>query len=211
MVNKLIFETNLTEKFVNFATMKLNKNLKKDGLELMKMKLGVEIICINITKFIIVFAVAALLGLIKEAIFMCLIFGSVRRSGFGLHAKNSIVCTMVTLLMFVGGSYVSYSIRMNNYLIFGVFLVLNLLLFKYAPGDTENHPILGKKLRQKLKKETVIAGIALMILAMIVPSQLIKSLITLSVSYEVISILPITYKIFNRGYKNYEKFERANN
>ncbi|WP_201782032.1 accessory gene regulator B family protein [Pseudobacteroides cellulosolvens] len=206
----MMFETNITEKLANILTLKLNKHLKKEGLEFMKMKLGVEIVFINITKFIVVFTVAALLNLLKEALFMCLIFGSVRRSGFGLHAKNSTVCTLVTLLMFIGGSYISYSIKLNNYFVFGMFLLLNLLLFKYAPGDTENHPILGKKTREKLRKQTVTVGILLMILAMIIPSQLIKSLITLSVSYEVISILPITYKILNRGYKNYEKYERAN-
>ncbi len=210
MIIKQILEANLTEKLANAVTVKLNRHLKKEGLELMKMKLGVEIIFINVTKFLIVFTAAALFGLLKEALFMSLIFGSVRKSAFGLHAKNSIVCTLVTFLMFVGGSYISHSIKLNNYLILLIFTVLNILLFKYAPADTENHPILGRKLRKKLRKEAVTVGILLMCLAMIVSNQLIKSLIVLSVGYEVISILPITYKILNRGYKNYEKLERAN-
>lgn len=209
MMNKLKCKTSLAEELAEQITIKFNRQLNKNGLELIKMKLGLEILLINLTKFAIVFIIAAAVNLFKEALLMTLVFGSVRRNAFGLHAKNSIVCTLTTTAMLVGGPYVSYYIKTNNYIIFGIFLMLNFILYKYAPADTENHPILGEKLRRKLRKETVLTGTFLMFIALIVQSQAIKVMITLAVSFEVITILPITYKILNRGYKNYDKYERA--
>lgn len=209
MLNNQKYQMSLAERLAEELTTKLNRRLNKEGLELMKMKLGLEIFLINITKFTVVLVTAAAVNLFKETLFMILIFGSMRRSAFGLHAKNSIICTIITLTMFVLGAFVSNYIILNNYIIFVILFILNILLYRYAPADTENHPIIGEKLRRKLKKEAILTATALMLIALIVPSQIIKIMITLGVSFEVISILPITYKILNRRYKNYEKFERA--
>lgn len=211
MLNKAKYKQSLTERLAEGITSKFNRQLNKEGLELVKMKLGLEILLINITKFLIVFITAAQLNLLKEALFMSLVFASVRRTAFGLHAKNSIVCTIVSLAMFVAGPYVCQYIKLDNYTVFGIFTGMNLILYKYAPADTESHPILGKKLRKKLRKETVLTGTLLMLIALIIPSQQVKALITLAVAFEVISILPIIYKLLNRRYKNYEKYERRIN
>ena len=173
------------------------------------MRLGLEIVLLNVSKFFVVFTIAAYLNLFKEALLMIIAFGCIRKSAFGLHAKSSIVCTINTVGMFVGGAYISQYIKINNYVVLSVFLILNLLIYKYAPADTENHPLIGKKLRERLRKQTVVTGIFLMFIALIVPGPSTKMLVTLSVSFAVIKILPITYKILNRGYNNYEKFERA--
>jgi accessory gene regulator B len=197
------------ERAAENCTRRLNKYLKKDGLELQKMRFGLEIILINISKFMIIFAVAAAFNLLKEAMFMSIVFASIRRSAFGLHAKNSIVCTLTSLMMFVFGAYLSYRIDLNNYIVFILFTILNILLYKYAPGDTENHPILGAKLRNRLRIQSVIIGVILMVVALVVPKVEVKAFIVLATSFEVISILPLTYRILNRGYKNYEKYEGA--
>ena len=49
-----------------------------------------------------------------------------------------------------------------------------------------------------------------MVITMIVKIQVIKAMIVLAIGFDIISILPITYKILNRGHKNYEKYERTN-
>lgn len=208
MISKIKSETNVIDILAETITNKLNNKLNKEGLALIKMKLGIEILLINTSKILILLVVAAQCNLLKEAIFMSLVFGSIRRSAFGLHARSSVVCTLITLMVFVGGPYISQYVKLNNYQVFGIFTVLNLMLYKYAPADTEKHPILGKNLRKKLRKETVSMGIILMIITLIIQYPLVKSLIILAVSFEVISILPITYKTFNRGYRNYEQYEK---
>ncbi len=208
MENSVKRNKSIMEKVATGVTRKINKHLNKEGIELKKMQLGMEVLLINISKFIIIFSLAYILGLLKEAIFMSLIFGSLRKNAFGLHAENSIVCTSTTSLIFLGGPYISSYMQINNYMVVIIFAILNLLIYIYSPADTEKHPILGKKLRAKLKKKAVITGIILMIITLMCTSYIIKSMIIIAVTAEVITILPITYKILNRGYKNYEKFQR---
>ena len=208
MKNKSKNEISIMERLSEIITLKINRYLNKEGLELQKMKLGFEILLINISKFFIIFLIATKFNLLKESLLMTFVFASVRRSAFGLHAKSSIICTLTCITLFVFGAHLSYYLNFTNYIVISIFTLVNILLYKYAPGDTEYHPLLGEKLRYKLKKDSVITGIVWMVLALIVPNSVIKTLITLSTVFEVITILPITYKILNRGYRNYEKYER---
>ncbi|AQR92657.1 accessory gene regulator protein B [Clostridium saccharobutylicum] len=208
MKNKTKVQISLMEKIAEIITNNINSYLHKEGLELQKMKLGLEILLINISKFIVIFTVAAGFNLLKESIFMSLIFASIRRNAFGLHAKNSLICTLVSLSIFVLGSYLSYYLKFNNFTVFIIFTIVNILLYKYAPADTENHPLIGANLRKKRKKEAITIGIVLMIIALLIPSNVIKTLMSLSAISAVIVILPITYSLMKRGYRNYEKYER---
>ena len=141
MKNKI--QISLMERLAQIILNNINSYLQKEGLELQKMKLGIEILLINISKLIIIFLVAAVFHLLKRTIFMLLIFTIIRRNTFGLHAKNSFICTLVSLLIFVFGSYLSYYLKFNNYMVFTLFTIINILLYKYAPADTENHPLLS--------------------------------------------------------------------
>lgn len=205
MKNKI--QTSIMERMAEIITNKINSYLHKEGLELQKMKLGLEILLINISKLIVIFIVAAEFHLLKEAMFMLLIFTSIRKNAFGIHAKNSLICTLVSTTIFIFGSYVSYYIKLNNYIIFIIFIVVNILLYKYSPADTENHPLLGYNLRKKLKKESLITGIVFMAIALLVPINVVKVLIVISAISAVITILPITYNLLKRSYRNYEKYE----
>ncbi|MHC1685334.1 MAG: accessory gene regulator B family protein [Clostridiaceae bacterium] len=198
----------LTEMIAEAITTKLNKQLKKDGLELQKMKLGIEIILINFSKFIVILSLAIYFNYLKEVMIMMLCFGSLRRVSFGIHARSSMVCTIISVVQFILGSYFSHYIKINNYIVFIVFSVMNLLLYKYAPSDTENHPLIGKELRDKLKKESVFTGILLMGITLVIQSKEIQILMVFGAIFQVMNILPLTYKVLNRGYNNYEKYER---
>ena len=210
MICKLKCQTSLVEKLVERIVMRFNTKVKKEGLELAKMKLGLEIFFINISKFIVVFSIASHFNLLKESLFMSLVFGSIRSTAFGLHAKNSMVCTLITSVMFIAGPYVSYYIKLDNYVVLAAFIIMTFCFYKYSPADTEKHPILGEELRLKLRKETVLKSLFFMVVTMIVKIQVIKAMIVLAIGFDIISILPITYKILNRGHKNYEKYERTN-
>lgn len=203
-------QTSLTEKLVERIVIRFNAKVKKEGLELAKMKLGLEIFFINISKFIIVFLIASYFNLLKESLFMILVFASMRSTAFGLHAKNSMVCTLITSMMFVAGPYVSYHIELDNYSVLAAFIIATFCFYNYAPADTENHPILGEELRLKLRKKTVLKSLFFMAITLLVKVQVMKAMIILAIGFNVISILPVTYKILNRGYNNYEKYERTN-
>ena len=54
-----------------------------------KLSYGLEGIYLTITKLIIIFALALLLNIFKEIIFLLIIFNIIRYFGFGIHAKKS--------------------------------------------------------------------------------------------------------------------------
>ncbi|MBU3176867.1 accessory gene regulator B family protein [Clostridium estertheticum] len=186
---------------------KINKYTKKNGLEFEKMKLGIEIFLINISKLLIVISISYILNLFLFTLIIISSFCFIRRTAFGLHAMNSIVCTVVTIAAFVGAPYISKYIMLNNYMVTLLFIISILILYKYAPSDTEARPILGEKLRRNLRRDSLLSGCTLLLLALVIDNRSIKTLITLGTLMECISIHPLIYKICGRRYKNYEKYE----
>lgn len=206
MENKDIKGKSLTEYIGQVLSVKLNCFLKKEGIDLLKLERGINIVLINIEKFIVVFAIAIYFKIFFEALFMSMVFGFIRIKAFGIHAKNSITCTIASILMFDLGAYLSRFINLNNYILFFIFIILNILICKYAPADTEKLPLINKNKRKILKRQASIRGIIIMVLALSIPDNHIKALMVLAFIFSTIMILPITYKIFNRRYKNYEEF-----
>lgn len=197
------------ESIAEIITDKLN-NGNKEGIERQKIKLGVEVLLINLCKLTVVFITSAVFNLLGETLIMLVAFSAVRRNAFGLHALNSIICTFTSIGMFVLGAHLCKLYTFNNYIVGSCFILILILLYKYAPADTESHPLLGKKRRDKLKKESVLIGMILMIIALVIKDELWKTLITVAVIFEIINILPITYKILGRSWRNYERYEKGN-
>ena len=81
------------------------------------------------------------------------------------------------------------------------------MLVKYSPADTENRPILGKENRERLKKETLIICICFLSFNLLLKSIKVINLTMYVMIFQTISILPYTYKLLKRGYKNYERYE----
>jgi len=206
MESKEIKRKSLTEYMVQFLSIKLNYFVKKGGKDLLKLERGLNIVLINVEKFIVIFAIAIYFKIFFEALLMSLVFGFIRNKAFGIHAKSSTMCTITSILMFDLGAYLSKFISLNNYIIFFIFIILNIFIFMYAPADTEKHPLINKNKRNTLKRQAMTRGIIIMVLALLVPNGNIKVLMTLSCIFSVIIILPVTYKIFNRRYRNYEGF-----
>jgi accessory gene regulator B len=189
---------------------RLNKYARAEGLELLKMIWGIETLLVNVSKVIIIYSVSALLGILGRTFAVHIAFIAIKRYSFGLHAKNSTVCTAVSVCLFALAPYVLSGARIGNWAVAAVFTAVNLILYRYAPADTESRPITGKKKRALLKKKAVACGIALMAAALLIPDKSIKTLLALGAAYQSILILPLTYKILKRSERNYEEFEQSN-
>lgn len=206
--NKSKIDTTIMERVSESITYKINKHLKKEGLDLVKMKFGMEVLLINISKFSIVLILSVALNLLMESIIIILAFCSLRRTAFGLHAKSSIVCTICCIGMFVGGPYLSHYLKPNNLTIAIIHTIIIFLVYMYAPADTQNHPLIGINLRSTLKKRSILCCLFFMIINLIMSNYVIKNLIVLGEIFEILTILPITYKILGRKYNSYEEYEK---
>ncbi|AFS77861.1 putative agrB-like protein [Gottschalkia acidurici 9a] len=195
------------EKIAIKLTRGISKHTNRTDIELTKIKFGIEVLIINISKFLLIITISYFLKIIPLTLILFISFGLIRRSAFGLHAKNSIVCTIISTSYFIGGAYISIYYPLEMKIMVLIFLIQIGLFMKYAPSDTESRPLVGKKLRSKLKRDTIVTVLILLAIALIVNNGTISMLITLGATMECISILPITYKILKRRYNNYEQYK----
>ncbi|MCL1950903.1 MAG: accessory gene regulator B family protein [Turicibacter sp.] len=124
---------------------KIATHKELDRKAFLKIKLGIEVFLINLTKMTIIYGVAFGLGILRETFILNLAYFLLRRHSYGLHAKASLNCTIVSLLVFVGLPYFLRSFEADYLMTVIGFIPVFVGLYLYAPADTEKNPLLGEK------------------------------------------------------------------
>lgn len=198
----------MKNKFLNYAINTINiNNPSYNDTKLAEIRYGLEGIYLSITKLIIIFLLAILLNILKEMIFMLVIFNILRTTGFGLHATKSWICLVSSSVIFLGGPLLAKIIIINNLLKTILSITSVILIYKYAPADTKKRPLIKEKKRNIYKFITTIKCIILNIFIIFIKNNIITNLIILGIYAEVIVILPKTYKLFNMPYDNYKNYK----
>lgn len=191
----------LIVKFTNCVFVQTHFN----EIEIVKIGIGLSIFLENITKAIIILLAAYIVGVLKISLIIIAAYALLRYFAFGIHAKSSMNCLLISLLQDVFVPLVLKGLNINQNLMIFFALVFCLLIKKYAPADTDNHPLYNVKVRKELNcKATILSCFVLIATFLKVRSDIVKWIL-LSELYVVIGILPITYKLLKRRYKNYEK------
>ena len=187
-----------------------NNNPSIDDIKLDEIRYGLEGIYLTITKTIFIFTICYLLNIFKDMILLLLFFNILRTTGFGLHAKKSWMCWLSSTIMFVILPLLAKNIiiQYNLKLFLGIFSII--LIFLYAPADTEKRPLINKKKRIIWKVVTTINCTILVIFSLIT-KEIISNLIIFGIYSEIILISPLTYKIFHLNYNNYKEYILKNN
>lgn len=206
--DEAVVQMNWIESLANKAALWINQERKGEHIDYLKMKLGIEMILINLSKSIFVYGVAIICHLFVEVLLIHSAYYAIRRVAFGLHANSSTQCTVISMVIVLAEAYLCQFIILNNYIILGLGILLAILIYRYAPADTDKFPLIGQKRRQKLRNKAVITCCVIVLLTYIIPNTLVKSLLLSGVFTQVVLILPITYKILKRSVNNYEKYER---
>lgn len=196
------FSEFLSEKLIIFV----KSTLDKTDTELEQIKYGIDSILANITKLIILFIAAYLLGIVKYTFMALISFGFVRAFASGIHAGSNLKCIITNFIIFFGNIYISLTLRLNLIFITLLFAVSLYLVILYAPSDTAAKPLTRKQVRSKLKIYSSISVVILYILAINLGNSTYAQIITFSVFIEALLITPIAYKIFKSPYRNYEKY-----
>jgi len=191
----------------------LNRRTNREGVELQKMILGIEILLHNIPKMVLLVVVAWFLGILPQALITFLPFAVIRGYASGLHANNAITCTIVTLLMFVAAPYALQGVYISAALLLIVFALVGIGMFMYAPADTAARPILGRKKRARLKKKAVLSTGVMLAAALALgigfDNPALYSLFAVGAVYALIMILPLTYKLLGKSMNNYAGYEQG--
>lgn len=176
-------------------------NYSKDKLD--EVMYGIEGIYLTITKTIIIFTLAFILGIFKELIVLLLAFNFIRLFAFGMHASNSIICLIFSSTIFIVGTYLCKYVIIPKYILYSLYLIALTIIFIYSPADTVKRPLIKKKKRIKFKLLSIIVTIIFFIISLFIKSNLVINGLIFGLLIECILILPITYKAFKMPYKNY--------
>lgn len=202
---KMVME--MKKKILNHC-MKVVKNkypeYDEDKLEIINY--GLESIYLTFTKIIIIFVLAIILNIWKEVLLLLAFYNLIRVSAFGMHAKKSIHCLIISLTLFIGGVYLCRYLVIPLILKVVLSIICIVLIAKYAPADTEKRPIINKKLRRKYKIISVIISGIFAIAIVLLSDKNISNYLLLGMIEATIMLLPITYRIFDLPYDNYKKY-----
>lgn len=181
-----------------------NKDLDSDKLD--EIKYGLEGIYLSITKIIVILGLSAILGCLKECIFITLLFNILRFSGFGIHASKSWMCWVSSSIVFLGMPIVCKYLVVDKTIsiLICLFCIISFLLF--APADTIKRPLVRKKKRLIYKSVTVFTALVFSFLALRTSNNFVHNALLGAMLIEVVLIHPLTYLLFKLSYNNYKTY-----
>lgn len=181
-------------------------NYNKNTLE--RVKYGLELIYISITKMIVILSISLFANMLKETIITIILFNGLRRYAYGIHAKKSIDCYISSTFIFVALPFIFILIKFSTIqkILISILSLISFIL--YAPADTHKRPLINEKHRKKLKIKTIIIGLIYILLIFIIKDTDIINLLLLSMIIESFVINPWIYKLFDMPYNNYKTYQK---
>lgn len=171
---------------------------------------GIEGLYITITKCIIIFSIAAILGLFKELIILLVFFNIIRITAFGMHAPNGLICLIISSLIFILGSYLTKVLIIDKTWFCIIYPIYLLLIAVFAPADTKKRPLINKKKRKIYKILSCLIVITFFAISIIINNNIIVNAMAIALLIEIMLIIPTTYKLFKLPYRNYKNYGLSN-
>ena len=161
---------------------------------------GIAAFIANSYKMAFIFILAILLNVFQYFLIAFVSFGALRTFASGVHAKREWTCLPVSIILFFGILYLGMTIELNIYMLSIIFILCFTAVLRYSPADTEERPIVSRKLRKKLKILSVITVLVLYAIALYSLGTIASSIITFAVLVESILILPAAYRLAGSMY-----------
>ena len=197
----------MKKRFLSYIRNNIKKQYPKYNTDkLDEIMYGVEGIYLTITKTVIILALALILGIFKELIYLLIAFNFIRLFSFGMHANNSLTCLIFSSFVFLSGAVLSKYVILKEEVIYILYLIVLVIIAIYSPADTIKRPLINKKKRIRFKILSILTVIIYFVISLFIKDNLIINSLIFGLIVECILILPITYKAFKLPYKNYVKY-----
>ncbi len=200
----------MREKFLK-STMKSIANkypdYDKDRLEIIEY--GLESLYIMITKTIVISLIALLLNVFKEMLIIMILYNIIRTTAFGMHAKESWQCYIISITLFIGGALLFKYVNVSFYANALIGATSYIFLVIYAPADTYKRPLVNTKKRKIYKIITVINSSIFLILIIVFKNSNISTALSLGLLDSMLMIHPLTYRMFHLPYNNYKTYNES--
>ena len=90
--------------FLQYAMTNISNNGNYSEEKLEEIAYGLEAIYLTITKMVVLFALAIILGIVKNFLLILIFYNLIRINAFGIHASKSIYCLISSIVFFIGGA-----------------------------------------------------------------------------------------------------------
>ena len=197
----------MKEKFLNGSIKKIKKKYPDyDEEKLEIIAYGLEALYITITKTVVIFGVALILGILKETLLIMISYNIIRTTAFGMHAKKSWHCYVISGTLFIGMALLCKYVDINFYVKLIIYTLSVVTIFLYAPADTYKRPLLNAKKRKIYKIITMLSSLIYLLLIVIFKDNVISNYLVLGLLDASLMIHPLTYRVFQLPYNNYKKY-----
>lgn len=175
---------------------------------------GLQILLGEVPKFFIMLFIAYILGIFKLTLITFLILATYRGASGGFHLKTHIGCIITTIIFYCGIALLAKYVILKDILKYtliafvGVFGIIMITL--YAPADTEEVPIISKKIRRQKQFLSYISFLIGVIIAIFTKNNVISNIIIFGYFAQTCMITRFAYKITNNKY-GYELYENMSN
>lgn len=194
---------------MNFIMNYIKKNSNYSKNELLEIEYGLVGIYLTLSKMIIIFILAYILGILKETVIFMFLFNIIRTTAYGLHATKSWICLVSSTIIFIIVPLLCKYLIININIKFFIGVISIILIYKNAPADTKKRPIVNKKRRKILKYISTFIAISFFISSLIINNNFISNCLIFAIIVENCLISPFVYKIFNLPYNNYVEFLKS--
>lgn len=186
----------------------LYRNEKVEGDEREVMLFGITRILEDIPKYTIIFLIAYFCNILQYVGIVLAV--TIIYKGFigGAHARTNIGCLISSIIYFILPVYLAKYININIYLLSAVTLLSSLLvIWKIAPADTEEIPILKKAKRNRLKLFGLVSVLFIMSFNLLeIENLYIQNIILITIMFINICTTKPVYKFYKCKY-SYESEE----
>lgn len=209
----------MIERICAYLTKKIRKSIPEvDDERAEVINYGLQLVIGEIPKTFIMLLIAYALGILKLSILSFLIIMPYRTFAGGFHLKTHIGCILGTTLFYCGNVLISQALILEPFYIKQI-LVISIWIFSmwmiklYAPADTENVPIISKKIRYQKQIMSYITMTLTLVVSLFIKSNIISNMLIFGTLIQTIAITRFAYIITKNkyGYEEYYKNELQQN
>ena len=203
----------MIDKITEFLTNKIRKEMPDVDDETAEViNYGLQILLGEVPKFFIMLIIAYFLGVFKMTFITLLIMTPYRMFSGGFHLKTHIGCIISTCTFYCGVAFLSENIILNEiarYSLIIATLIFGIIMIKlYAPADTEDVPILSKKVRKQKQIMSYVCLIVGLIISAVIKNNTISNIIIFGYIVQTFMITKLAYKLTNNKY-GYEVYSNT--
>lgn len=181
----------------------IKNNSNYSEKELLKISYGMEGILLTIAKVLVILLIGIIFNYLDVVILTMVFFNMLRFFSFGLHAKKSIHCLIISIIEFNILPYIFLQIKLSLPIIWTIFGLSLISFLLFAPADTEKRPLTNKIKRRNRKILSIITLLTMMFIALKV--NYLTNTIMVTFLIADFSINPLSYKLLGLPYRNYKK------